>query len=104
VALVVPHVAEWRLTTASGRRIVACTSTLIVAIVTVSSLGTRRAYPEAGNRDCRADRLCYNRRPDFPACNRVRCAIEQALLAPARGPARMTNLWKNTGLWMQSKP
>jgi hypothetical protein len=25
-------------------------------------------------------------------------------LAPARGPARMTNLWKNTGLWMRSKP
>src|SRR6476646_8284623 len=69
---------NWRLTTASGRRIVARTSTLIVAIVLVSSGGTHRAYPKAGNRDCRADRLCYNRRPRIPARNRVDCAIDDA--------------------------
>lgn len=38
----------------------------------------RTRLSETGNRDCRADRLCYNGRPDFSARNRVCCAIERA--------------------------
>ena len=84
---------NWRLTTASGRRIVARTSTLILAIVTISSRGTHARSSEVGrSRLPRPIGYATTDVPIFLLATAMCCAIEQAIPCALRTALPQTKL------------